>query len=140
MNTQQRKAWFDLGVFAAALAAYLVLLPLVGALPALGSLGLLGLWGLGGQIFYHRRGRWIVFDEREEEILRRSTAIAYNVFWIAFVAGCMIPWSVLFRRGQETISVQVLPHLVFGGLIVVMVTRAVATLLLHRGGPGSGDG
>jgi len=135
MNAQERHAWYNLAVFGAAVAAYLILLRYVGPHRALGALGIFGFWGFGIN-FYRRHGRRVALDEREQVIRRTSVAIGYTVFWIALVAGCMIPWLVLYGRGRETISIQVLPLLVMGGMVVFVVTQSVTTLVLYRTGRG----
>ena len=138
MNAQQRHAWYNLAVLSAAVAAYLVLLPYIGPHRAPGAIGILGLWGFGA-LFYRRRGRPVTLDERDQMIRRTSVAIGYTVFWGAFVAGCMIPWFVLYGRGRETISIQVLPLLVIGGMVVVVITQSVVTLVLYRTACGPSD-
>ncbi len=130
MTAQQRNAWYNLLVFAVAVAAYLVLVPLIGFSRAWGAFGLCGLWGFGVLFYKRKRGR-LVQDERDEQIGRRSLLFAYSVFWLYFVGACMIPWGLLFFRGEESISVHVLPHLVFGGMIVVVLAQSVAILIQY---------
>jgi hypothetical protein len=127
MTPQQKHSWFNLVIFTLALTAYVALIPQLGNPRALGAFGICGFWGLGG-LFYRKKRAGLVLDEREEEIGRRSLVLAYSVFWLSFVGGCMIPWGVLHWQGQDSISISVLPHLVFGGMCVVVVTQSVATL------------
>ena len=135
MSPQQKHAWFNLAVFASALAAYLSLIPLIGVSRAFGAFGICGVWGLG-VFFYRKKRAHLVVDERDEQIGRRSVLVAYAAFWLFFVATCMITWGVLHWRGQNSISIYVLPNLVFGGMFVVVVTQSVATLAQY-GGTGS---
>jgi len=130
MTAQQKHAWFNLIVFAAVLLAYLALVPIVGTRAALGAAGLCGFWGLGN-IFYCKKSGEPVFDERDMQIHSFSVKLAYAVFWVCFVAACMIPWGIYFWHGRETISIDVLPWLAFGGMMVVTVSQSLAVLLKY---------
>jgi len=74
----------------------------------------------------------VLVDERDQLVNLRAVLAGYSVFWICFVAACMITWGV-FRYGkyQETVSVDVLPMLVGGGMIVLFVSRSVAILVQY---------
>ena len=43
----------------------------------------------------------------------------------------MALWGVNLHRGEESISIHVLPHIVFGGMIVFLVTQSIAILLQY---------
>ena len=130
MTPQQKHAWFNLIVFTTVLVAYLGLVPFVGTRAALGAMGLCGFWGLG-VVFYRKKRGMLAFDERDKQIHGFSLGLAYAVFWVCFVAACMIPWGVFSWYGWESISIEVLPWLVFGGMIVVTVSQSVAILVKY---------
>ena len=136
MNVQQKVAWFNIAVFAAAVTAYGALVPVVGPSPALGAFGIVGLWGLT-PFFYQGRKAEVLVDERDEFVNLRSFVAGAVIFWLCFVAACMTTWGVLrYWKHQETVSVDVLPFLVGGGMIVLMMSHSVAILIQYQGSHG----
>ena len=134
MNVQQKVAWFNLAVFAAAVVAYGAFVLLWGPLPALGAFGIFGLWGLT-PFFYLRRKSEVLVDERDQIVNLRAALTGFSIFWLCFVAACMIPWGVLrLYRNQDTVPVDVLPCLVGGGMMVLYVSQSVATLVQYGRG------
>ena len=128
MNVQQKVAWYNLGVLAAAVVIYGILVPFLGAVPALGAFGICGLWGLG--ILFYRRGRGeVLVDERDRLVSLRAQVAGLWVFWECFIAACMITWAVLrYGKGQHTVPVEILPAMVFGAMIVFLLTHSIAVL------------
>ena len=136
MNAQQKVAWFNLAVFTAAVAAYGVLVPIMGPSPALGAFGILGMWGLT-PFFFRRRNAEVLVDERDEFVNLRGFVVGAVVFWLCFVAVCMTTWGVIrYWKHQETVSVDILPVLVGGGMIVLMLSHSVAMLIQYQGSRG----
>lgn len=139
MNRAQKIALYNLIIITASLTitgATIVILSIVHGMPkALGGLGFLGIAGLIGLtpvLFRKRRGQ-PVFDERDMQVYRRATLVAYSTFWILFTAACMIPWLVL-ERGT-TIHIVVLPFMLAGGFIIVQLIQSIAILVQYgRGG------
>jgi hypothetical protein len=75
------------------------------------------------------------FDERDQLILIRATLAAYAVLWLYFVAACIYAWS---SAGPErSISVNVMPMVIVGGISVFLVVQSLATLIQYGR---SGDG
>jgi len=131
MTVQQKVAWFNLAVLAAAAVTYVALVPALGAQPALGSFGICGLWGLGF-LFYRRRANQVLLDERDRLVSLRAQIAGLWIFWELFVAACMITWAALrFWRNQNTVSVDVLPLLVGGGMVVFTLSHSVAILIQY---------
>ena len=140
----QRLAWFNLIVFAVAVALYFMALSFftwhfhrtlaVAALPALGMFGVCGLWGLGNYFLHDRKRRARVnLDEREALIYQRANTIGVALFWLFFVVLCMGVWAYLsYVRHQATIPVGFLPLRVFVGMIVWQVTQSIASLVQYR--------
>jgi hypothetical protein len=140
----QRLAWFNLIVFAVAVALYLMDVPFfaghfhrtlaAAAQPALGLFGLCGIWGFGSFFLYDRKRRAKVkLDEREELINLQAAAVGLAAFWLVFVALCMGVWAVLtYVRHQATLPVGFLPFLVIAGLVVQTVFQSFAILAEYK--------
>ena len=132
MTLQQKVAWFNLAVSAAAVLAYVALVPFLGTVPALGAFGICGLWGFS-VLFYRSREGQVVTDEREQVIAMRSQLAGLWIFWEVFVAACMITWAVVrYHYDRNVVPVDILPALVMGGLIVYEVTQSIAVLIQYR--------
>jgi hypothetical protein len=140
----QKLAWFNLIVFAIAVALYLMAVPFFewrfhmtltrAALPSLGMFGVCGLWGFGVYFNYDRKRRAKVnLDEREQLIYQRAGMIGAVLFWEVFIALCMGVWAYLsYVRHQATIPVGFLPFLVMLVFIVFWVTQSIAILVQYK--------
>jgi hypothetical protein len=139
----QRYAWFNLIVFAIAVALYLAAVSLCewrfhlsltrAALPSLGVFGVCGLWGFGNYFLYDRQRHARSLDEREALIWQRAGAMGMALFWVLFVFACMGVWAYLsYVRHQATVPIGFLPFLVFAGSVVMWVTQAIAILVQYR--------
>ena len=153
----QRWAWFNLIVFAIAVALYLMAVPFfawhfhqtlaAAALPSLGMFGVLGLWGFGQMGFGrlwgynsystyfrdHRRRTKVKLDELEIYISQRAAMIGFVLFWQVFVFSCMGVWAYLsYVRHQATGPVSFLPFLVMLGVVVFWVTQSIAILVQYK--------
>jgi uncharacterized membrane protein len=132
MAAYEKQAWFNLAVLAATLALFVLMVPIVGLTRAGGSLGTLGLLGLGLIFVWPRRGKGVVNDERDAAIAARANLFAFAVVWLSLA---LAAWSaVQFAAGQRTISVDLLPLIVYASWFLLELVRATATLVLyHRG-------
>ncbi|MHC4240034.1 MAG: hypothetical protein ACYSUC_09820 [Planctomycetota bacterium] len=75
------------------------------------------------------------FDERDQLILTRATLAAYVVLWLYFVSSCIFAW--LFVAPERQISVNVMPMVVIGGIVVFHFVQGVSTLIQYgRAGKG----
>jgi hypothetical protein len=140
----QKMAWFNLVVFVAVIALYLIAVPLLAwgshrtlpaaAEPALGLFGFFGLWGFGSRFFYDRKRRAKVqLDEREQLINQHAAAVGLAAFWLVFVALCLGAWAVLtYVLHQTSLPVGVLPFLVVAGLVVNTVFQSLAILAEYQ--------
>lgn len=143
LSPLQKMAWFNLIVFAGAVVVYLVavlVLAFVGnvpldkaALPALGVFGLCGVWGFGGTFLRDRKTKKKrLLDERDQLIYRRAINAGWTVFWGVFVLVCMGIWGVIrYVKGRQTVPVDLLPGLVFLGMMVATVTQSVVILMQY---------
>ena len=131
MSAWQKIAWFNLAVVASTVVLVVALIPVLGTTCAYGGLGVLGLLGFA-PLFLLRRGSGVIEDERDQLIRVRSGLIGFSIFWLAFVAGCMLLPAYYGWDGLVPVSV-VLLGVWYGWMVVVGVT-AVATLLMYRVG------
>ena len=131
MTPLHKEALCWLILLAATAALYGVLALFIGPVAACGAFGLFGLAGLL-PLVYRKRGQTVVMDERDTQIALRALAAGYSVFWLLFVLVTMGIWSVFYYQGYSTVSVQVLPNLVFGGMIVFMTARALGIIISYR--------
>ena len=75
------------------------------------------------------------FDERDQLILIRATLTAYVVLWLYFIAACIYAW--LSVAPERSISVNVMPIVIVGGITVFLVVQSIATLIQYgRSGKG----
>jgi hypothetical protein len=139
----QKLAWFNLIVFAIAVALYLMAVPFFewrfhmtlahAALPSLGVFGVCGLWGFGVYFDYDRKRRAMAnLDEREQIIKQRAGMIGMGLFWLVFVFLCMGVWAYLSVRRQAMVPIGFLPFLVMLGTLVFIVTQSIAILVQYK--------
>ena len=79
----------------------------------------------------------VSFDERDLLIHKRAVMAAYVVLWLYFVAACVIPWYIVGSRGS--ISVNVMPLALLGGLIVFTLAQGLATVVQYSRGGNDGE-
>jgi len=140
MVPEQRRAWFTLAVIAMAAAVFFALVPALGVKPAAGAFGLLGLLGLTPLLFRKQRDpSEVSLDERDVNILQTATLLGGMSSYLAFVIACMTVWSVRMIQADKTLSIHVLPVIVFCGAIVLLLVRAIATLVLYGRGETHGQ-
>jgi hypothetical protein len=141
MNRWQKIAWFNLAVIlmcllfsgmAIAVLAFVVALPLRAALGGLGFMGIIGFTGLSPFLFRKAKGQ-VEFDERDQHFCMRAWFLGYCASYLFFVIVCMTTWFIHGPKG--TISVNVLPLTVLGGLMVLILVHSLAILGQYgRGG------
>ena len=146
MNTWQRNAWISL-LFVAPLWLVFGQLPILlvytegpkflhlfsfACSTIVGGL----LWLFLFFLNKNRKGkRKTEFDERDQLILIRATLAAYVVLWLYFIAACIYAW--LSASPKHTISVNVMPMVIVGGIAVFLVAQSIATLIQYgRSGKG----
>lgn len=77
----------------------------------------------------------VSFDERDQLIHKRAAMAAYVVLWLYFVVACVVPWWLAGPHGS--VSANLLPFILIGGLVIFTLVRAVTTLILYgRGSKG----
>lgn len=74
----------------------------------------------------------IIFDERDQLIHKRAVMASYVALWIYFVAACVITWCVVGPNGS--ISVNVMPLTLIGGLVIFNLVQGLATLIQYGQG------
>jgi hypothetical protein len=131
MSIAQKQAAFNLATILLSLITVLALTPILGFHAAQGGFGVLGLIGLSPFLFRKRAGQ-VFMDERDVQIQLRSSAVAYFVFWMVFVAICV---SAPFTYGSSgVVRVELIQSSVWYGFMLVWGISAIATLVQYRGG------
>ena len=140
MNIWQRNAWISL-LFIAPLWLIFGQLPVL--LVYLEGPSFLFLFGfacstiVGGLswlflLFFNRKWKRkakIEFDERDQLILIRATLTAYIVLWLYFIAACIYAW--LTAAPERYISVNVMPMVIVGGIVVFLIVQSLTTLIQY---------
>ena len=142
MNRSQRNAWFSL-LFVAPVWLIFGQLPIL--LVYLEGPSFLHLFSFAcstivGGLFWlflllFNRKAQKDFDERDRFIFTRATLAAYVVLWLYFIAACIYTW--LYVAPERSISVNVMPMVIVGGIVVFHLAQSIATLIQYgRGGKG----
>ena len=71
----------------------------------------------------------VTFDERDLLIHKRAVMAGYVVLWLYLVAACVVPWCIVGPQGS--VSVNILPLALLGGLIVFTLARGLATVVQY---------
>jgi hypothetical protein len=129
MVAQQRYAVFNLVIAGFALVLFLVLIPIIGMWRAQAAFAFLAFSALGPYFFRKRKGQ-IAGDERDQVIHLRAIQIGFGAFWLLFVGGIMSTY--VYLQHQATMSVEILPLMVWLGWIAFVLCQAVALLVLYR--------
>ena len=134
MTPEEKRAWFGLGVFGVSLVLFLILLPILG-IHAWFVFSLLGLYGLTPLLFRKKPApNEVVEDERDRAVQFKANFGAHLSAYMVMFLACMIPWFVFRGRGQETVSINALPNVVFAGMFAFIVVRCAAIVILYRRG------
>ncbi len=88
------------------------------------------------RIFKRKSATKVDFDERDELILKKAVLTAYIVLWLYFVAACVTALKLVGSQGS--IPVIMLPIILLGGLLIFVITQALATLFQYGWGGGNG--
>ena len=136
MNAWQRNAWISLLFFA---PLWLVFGQLPILLVYLEGPKFLHLFSfacstiVGGLmwlfLFFFNKRKTTVFDERDQFIFIRATLISYVVLWLYFIAACIYSW--LSAAPEKSISVNVMPMVIVGGIAVFLATQSISTLIQY---------
>jgi len=133
MSPQQRAAWFKLIVALAVVVLYAALVPFVGPKHALVAFAICGLWGL--EPFFFRKGpdgKRPILDERDHLISIRAQVAGLWIFWEFLLAACMIIWATLrYYYHRQTISVDLLPQLFLGSVVIFQIAYSLAILIQY---------
>ena len=127
MSTEQKQAWFVLGLMAIACIGFVTLGLIFGFRWASGAFGILFLGGLTPLI-----GRGKKPDERDVSIGKNATLAGGIASYLAFVLGCMCIWFVEFLwHGHDQVSVHLLAMITGLGGMTLYVVRSLVVLILY---------
>ena len=76
-----------------------------------------------------KRKAKINYDERDRLILIRATLAGYAMLWLYFVAACIFAW--LSVAPERSISINVMPMVIVGGIAVFHFVQGVTTLIQY---------
>jgi hypothetical protein len=76
-----------------------------------------------------RKEKKVDFDERDQLIHKKSVMVAYIVLWLYFVAACVTAWCIVGPQGS--ISVNVMPLTLLGGLAIFTTVQSLASLIQY---------
>lgn len=136
MNREQKTAWFILILSVASLAGFFVMSSFSGWRFGLAAFSLLGLMGLTPFLFRRHTSPEVPADERDHQIGLKATMMGGLASYLAFVLGLMIVWAIQRGGGHASVSIDVLPLLVFCGWLSFSVFRSAILLILYRIGGG----
>jgi hypothetical protein len=132
MTPLYKEGLYWLSLLAVTAVLYGVLVLFIGPARACGAFGLMGLFGLS-PLFYRKRGQNVVMDERDTQIALGAAVAGFSACWLVFTLANMGVWSVVFGlEGQSTVSVHVLPNILWICFIVVMTARASFILVAYH--------
>ena len=132
MRPEQKRAWFILGICAAALLGFVVFIAVFGRIsPA--PFAVCALWILEPLLFRKkRRPKEIVTDERDKMIAERAVLFAGAASYVTFILACIIPWIVLYaRRAEKLIHVDTLGTVIMAGAFAFFAAKSITTLVLY---------
>lgn len=134
MSPLQKFAWWNLGVFGLAVILFLVTLGFVGPQGATASFSVCALWAFGAYILRSRRDGKVAMDERDRQIWGFSLLAGYSIFWVAFVAACLLPRHIYGPNGS--MPVDILPLYLPAAWTIIMVTQSIVILVQYARGVG----
>lgn len=76
-----------------------------------------------------KRKKKVTFDERDQLIQKKSVITAYVVLWLYFVTASVTAWSLVGPQGS--ISVNIMPLTLLGGLVIFTFTQGLASTILY---------
>jgi len=132
MNTELKSAWYTVVVVVIALLGCLLMSAYTRTMAAFAPLGLLGLLGFTPILFRKQDGK-IDLDERDLEVVQKASTVGGVCSYLAFVVGGMLLWGVHFYRGESQMNVHLIPLLIFGGAIVLYLSRSVFIISQYSG-------
>jgi hypothetical protein len=128
--TQEKQAWFTLGVVGVTLAAYLIFIRFVRFDPV--SLAILALSGfLGVRITKRRKGE-IEFDERDREIHRRALATALTVAYSLLLAVTVV--FNIAKGDDYSVRLWVVMQCFWAGSLAMFGLKSALVIVAYRRG------
>ena len=79
----------------------------------------------------------VTFDERDQLIQKKSVMTAYVVLWLYFVAASVTAWCLVGPQGS--ISVNVMPLTLLGGLVIFTFTQGLTSTILYGRSDAKGE-
>ena len=140
ITLHEKRAWFNMAVFALTLAIFLIALYFSGFKRSLGALGFCGLIALNP--YYYRiaylcrRSKKspseMFMDERDISIRQKAKFIALYVFFAVFISTWTALWAT--NRLHDLISIDRVIALPLAGLFILIFAESIATLVQYGRG------
>jgi len=137
MNRVQKMAWLDIICCGTAVIlsgiSTAVLYVLFGFPMASAGLGFLGIMGVAGleQFIFKKDPGPVQFDERDHLINAKAARVGFGSSYGVFIMVCMGLWGYYQFKGINTISIQVLPMLVWPPAVAVFLGHSITILILY---------
>jgi hypothetical protein len=136
MHPQQKEAVFILSVFTVSLIVFIATALFCPFKIALASFSIFGIAGLSPYLFYRKKSKKALLDERDRKINLSSAAISGAVLWMLTVILVMFIMIIKKFSGDVCMPAYFLGYLLIAGSITIYVTRSISVLVLyHRGVP-----
>ncbi|MBU8921482.1 MAG: hypothetical protein KOO63_06660 [Bacteroidales bacterium] len=137
MNMEQKTAWFILILFPIVCIGFFVLSSFYGWRVGCAAFGLFGLIGLTPFIFRRRIDPpRVASDERDRQINRKAFVAGGLASYLGFVIGLMCIWAVNMIAGNNMMTIDIIPLIVFCGWMIFFVVRSGVLLFLYSRGTG----
>ncbi|MEA2064230.1 MAG: hypothetical protein U9P14_11065 [Gemmatimonadota bacterium] len=128
MRPLQKIALFNLIVITLAAGVCLFLLTVWPPRAALSAFALTALLGFGTVFARKEKGK-VLYDERDKQVGTTAQRAGFFIFWLYFIAACVI---IPFAYNHQPVPSYMFGYLLWGGLVILMATQSVATLVLYR--------
>ena len=137
MNRMQKISWLNIICCGVALVLsslsisilyYLFGFPVASA--GLGFLGIIGVTGLGSVIFKKDPGE-VSYDERDHLINSKAARASFVLSYLIFILVCMGLWGYFKFQNVKTISIDILPMLVWPPFFTAILGHAIMILILY---------
>lgn len=130
MSAMEKSSWFEFLISFAVIVVVSCTFPFWGD-AASGTFGFMGLFGLI-PLFFRKRGKEVVVDERDLAIDRKARGIAVSVAWMALFMTLM--GIVLYTNysGGSSVSTRVLNWLLWIQLALFFCLKGIVGVVEYR--------
>jgi len=95
------------------------------------------LWAMPSILQRIGKKKAVLRDERDMIIFKNAALTAHAASWLYFLASCLIMWWLVGNKGS--VSVNILPLIFVGGIVVYQVALVLSSLIQDRLGSTNGE-